>query len=125
MTDAVTAFFDDLGRQGHVPLLERLTGTLRLEVEDGDASDRWLIRVDRGDVAVSRRSGKADCTLRTERDVLRAIATGRVNALAAVLRGLVGIEGDLNMLVLFQRVFPGPPRTRTRKKRAAKTGGPA
>ena len=30
--------------------------------------------------------------------------------MAAMLRGAIGVEGDVRLLVLFQRLFPGPPR---------------
>jgi putative sterol carrier protein len=36
------------------------------------------------------------------------MAAGKVNAFAAVLRGAIKIEGDPRLLVLFQRLFPGP-----------------
>jgi predicted lipid carrier protein YhbT len=123
MAATTMEFFESLGQQGHVPSLETLTGRLRWELTDGDDIDRWLVTVDHGDVAVSRRGGKADCVIQTDTDVFEGIATGRVNAVAAVFRGLVGIEGDLNALVLFQRVFPGPPHARARKKGAAQKGG--
>ena len=110
MNDEVSAFFDGLGRRKHVPSLERLTATLRVDAEDVHAVERWLVRVDRGDVRVSRRMAKANCTVRADRDTLRAIVVGRLNVLAAVLRGVVGIDGDLNALVLFQRAFPRPPQ---------------
>jgi hypothetical protein len=116
MAGTTTEFFESLGQQGHVPSLERLSGRLRVELADGDEMDRWLVTIDRGDVAVSRRGGKADCVIQTDKEVFEGMATGRVNALAAVLRGLVGIEGDLNLLVLFQRGFPGPPRRNLPKK---------
>ena len=40
--------------------------------------------------------------------------------MAAVLRGAVAIEGDPGLLVLFQRLFPGPPKRR-QARRAAET----
>jgi hypothetical protein len=39
---------------------------------------------------------------------------GRVNAFAAVLRGTVTVEGDPTLLVLLQRLLPGPPNARGR-----------
>lgn len=110
MTAATVAFFEALRQQGHVPALERLTGRVRFDLSDPDRTHRWLVSVDRGDVAVSRRGGRADCVVSADKDVFEGMATGRVNAMSAVLRGLLGVQGDLNMLVLFQRVFPEPAR---------------
>ena len=39
-------------------------------------------------------------------------AGGTVNATAAVLRGEVAIDGNWELLVLFQRLLPGPPGSR-------------
>jgi hypothetical protein len=44
--------------------------------------------------------------------------TGETNALAAYLRGAVEVEGDPELLLRFQRIFPGPP-VRRRKARPA------
>jgi hypothetical protein len=40
------------------------------------------------------------------------IVTGRENATAALLRGLIDVEGNPQLLVLFQRLFPGMPNER-------------
>jgi hypothetical protein len=39
-----------------------------------------------------------------------------VNATAAVLRGELAIEGDWELMVLFQRLLPGPPTSRARRQ---------
>jgi putative sterol carrier protein len=106
MTDAVTGFFADLSSRGHEPLLEKGTGTLRFDLVDGNRVERWLITLDKGDVSVSRRNIAADCVLRTERALFGAIVTGNANALSAYLRGEVTLEGDPELVVLFQRVLP-------------------
>jgi hypothetical protein len=36
------------------------------------------------------------------------MAAGKVNAFAAALRGAIAVEGDPRLLVLFQRLLPGP-----------------
>ena len=110
MTTPTTEFFDDLGRRGHEPLLENLTGSFRFEITDGTKSERWLVGVDKGDVTVSHRNGAADCTLRAPRALFDAIARGEANAVAAVLRGAVTMDGEWGLLVRFQRLFPSPPR---------------
>jgi putative sterol carrier protein len=119
MADAIAGFFERLDERGHVPTLKRLTGTLRVELQRAGEVERWFVTVDQGDVSVSHRNAKADCIVRTEREHFVAMTEGRLNPLAAVLRGLVGIEGDLSILVLFQRVFPGPPRSRRRREPAS------
>jgi putative sterol carrier protein len=105
-------FFDDLARHGRVPQLAGLTGTIRLELEHDRKVERWLVTCNQGDVSVARGTGAADCVIRARRDVFAELASGRLNALSAFLRGVVGVEGDPTVLVLFQRVFPGPSHQR-------------
>jgi hypothetical protein len=37
------------------------------------------------------------------------VVTGQTNAMAALLRGEVTFDGDPELMLLFQRIFPGPP----------------
>ena len=57
---------------------------------------------------MSHGNGKADTTLRTSKKMFDRIASGEANAMAAMLRGEVTIDGNFELLVLFQRLFPGP-----------------
>jgi putative sterol carrier protein len=97
-----------------VPFLEKARGSLRFELVEGKTTDRWLVRVDKGDVDVKHKGGEADCVVRAERKVFEGMIAGRVNAFAAVLRGAVTVEGDPTLLVLLQRLLPGPPNAKGR-----------
>jgi putative sterol carrier protein len=119
MTDATAEFFGSLTQRGHVPLLEKAKGTVRFELVDGKRTDRWLLVVDKGDLAVSRRNAGADCTLRADKALFDRIVGGEVNATAAVLRGAVTIDGDMELLVQLQKLFPGPPAKRRRRPNGA------
>lgn len=110
--DAVAEFFDELGKRGHEPLLTKGNGTLRFDVSDGKRTERWHVTVKKGDIAVSRRNVQADCVVRGDRALMGAITRGETNATAALLRGALDIEGTVELLVLFQRLFPGPPKGR-------------
>ena len=104
--DAATAFFEELARRGHEPLLAQGRGTVRVELTNGSESEPWLVAIDRGDVTVVQGPGEADCTLRASRELFQRIAAGEVNAFAAVLRGAIVVDGNWHLLVLFQRLFP-------------------
>jgi putative sterol carrier protein len=106
-----------------VPLLEGVSGTLGVELESGGQTERRLIVIDRGTVSQSRRHAKADCTIRTDRELFEGMVSGRVNAMAALLRGRVGVEGNPNLLLQFQRLFPSPPRPEDRARRTRSTAG--
>ncbi len=76
---------------------------------EGTETERFLIAVDKGDVIVSNRPARPDATLRAERSLFNRMVEGELNAIAAVLRGVVVIEGDLGLAASFVRLFPGPP----------------
>jgi putative sterol carrier protein len=105
---ATTEFFQKLGTRGHEPLLEKATGTIRFELTNGKRKARWLVAVKKGDVTVSHGNARADCVTRADQALFEQIVTGEENAMAALLRGAVSVEGSPQMLVYFQRLFPGP-----------------
>jgi putative sterol carrier protein len=121
MRDPTADFFEELGRRGHEPLLAKTTGTVRVDLSDNGKTEPWLVEVVKGDITVSRRSGAADLTIAAEKEFFDRVAAGEVNATAAYLRGALTGQGDWELLVLFQRLLPGPPRQR-RKRRARGTG---
>ena len=109
MPDATEDFFERLARRGHEPLLEKTSGRIRFELSNDKKTKRWLVDVDKGDVVVSHANGDADATVRTSEVLFDEVVRGEDNAMAAFLRGAVTVEGDAELLILFQRVFPGPP----------------
>ena len=124
MADPTVEFFDELARRGHEPLFEKATGTVRFDLKDGKKTDHWLVTVAKGDLAVSRRNTRADCVVTTDRALFDGVASGKTNGMAAVLRGAMTVEGDVQLLVLFLRLFPGSKRARRRRSttRGRRTG---
>ena len=109
MADATTEFFRELGERGRDPRLSKVTGSVRFELANGQRKARWLVTIDRGTIAVSRANTRADCVVRTTKQVFDEIAAGETNAFAAVLRGVLTVEGAAELLIFFQRLFPGRP----------------
>jgi putative sterol carrier protein len=108
--DATTEFFHELETRGHEPLLEKAKGTLRFDLANGKQKARWLVAIDKGEIAVSHRNASADCVIRADRKLFDRITTGRENLVAAVLRGAMHVEGDRELIAFFQRLFPAPPK---------------
>jgi putative sterol carrier protein len=106
-----TDFFYALADGGHEPLLEKVSSTVRIELTEDADVDYWLVSIDKGTVGVERSNAPADCMLRTTGAVFERLARGEANAMAAVLRGAIVVEGDREQLALFQRLFPGPVDT--------------
>jgi len=110
--DPISTFFAQLGNAGHVPTFERNSATLRFDVEDDDEGpigERWYVTVRGGDVAISHRNASADAVIRIRRPHLEDMVTGRINATAAYLRGILTCAGSMAALIMFQRCLPGPP----------------
>ena len=124
MSDVATAFFEGLAGHGPEPLLKRAKGKIRFDVLDDQRVDHWLVKIDRGDVVVSRDNKDADCVVRTDRATLDGIVSGRVNTLAAFLRGLLEVEGDPQLVVFFQRMLPGPPDAHGPRQQAQERSAP-
>jgi putative sterol carrier protein len=122
MADAATNFFEELARGERVPAPNRLKATLRFDFEHPQGLDRWFVDIDHQDVSVSHRNAKADCVVRTDRDLFSAVLEGRMNAMAAMLRGLIGIEGDPTILMMFQGAFRGTELARPTKAVESRAG---
>lgn len=107
--DPISQFFADLAAPGHLATFEGDSATLRFDVLDGNQVQHWYVAVSDGDVAVTRQNKAADAIIHIDRPHFEAIVTGRLNAQAALLRGLLTCEGSIAALMMFQRCLPGPP----------------
>ena len=117
-SDSIAEFFAELGRRGHEPLLEKARGSARFDIADGRRTERWLVTIDKGDIRVSRRNAAADCILRVHRSSFERAVAGKLNLMAAVLRGEVAVGGEARLLVLLRRLCRKPLR-----RRRARTAG--
>jgi hypothetical protein len=113
--DPISQFFANLAAPGHLATFEGHSATLRFDVGDDGQVQHWHVAVSNGDVAVARQnsvtrqSKGADAVIHVERAPFEAIVTGRMNAMAALLRGVLTCEGSMAALMMFQRCLPGPP----------------
>lgn len=104
MPDPTEAFFDNLRRVGRIPMLARVSGTLRVELTDGRRTEKTQIIVRRGQVSLGP-PADADCMIYTHRQVWDALVTGEAQPMSTFLRGAVVAAGDASMLVLMRRLF--------------------
>jgi hypothetical protein len=116
--DPIDEFFAGLTEPGHIATFEREAATLRFDVADvsdpahfahAEFVEHWHVTINDGGVAVTRQLLPADATVHIARPTFEAIVTGRLNAQAALLRGLLTCEGSMAALMMFQRCLPGPP----------------
>ena len=106
MTEPTRAFFERLAEE-HQPLLESLTGVVRFDIADGERTEHWYLKIRRGDVSVSHQGAEPDCVLSADIATFDAILAGKMNAMSAVLRGALDVQGKVVLLTALQRLFPG------------------
>lgn len=105
MPTVTDEFFATLAGR-HEPLLEHAEGTVRFDITDNAAVSHHYVTLHNGDVKVSESAESADCVVTGSRKLFDAIGIGATSAMTAYLRGELTAYGDLELLVLFQRVFP-------------------
>ncbi|GGJ81672.1 hypothetical protein GCM10010123_09320 [Pilimelia anulata] len=103
------ASLQELSRRRLRPAPGSRSTTVRFVVPGPGGERTWLVRADCGQWVPPPSRDGIGCVITASEPVLRALLTGRANALAAVLRGQVAITGDMELLVAVQRLFPGPP----------------
>jgi hypothetical protein len=116
MTSPTEELFDEMSRHRHEPRLENITGTVRVELVEGTCTEHWFIEIINGDVDVTRENLEADAAFRCERGLFDRAATGEENLTAALLRGEVTAEGQVELMVNLERLMPGPPSSAARRR---------
>jgi predicted lipid carrier protein YhbT len=107
--DPVGQFFTGLAEAGYLATFDGESATLRFDLVDAEAVERWYVVVHDGSVTVARQQRPAEAIVRIDRAHFAAIIAGRLNAQAALLRGLLTCEGSMAAVMTFQRCLPGPP----------------
>lgn len=107
--DPTTEFFEGLNHRPPDPLLSRVRGTIRFELESGDGVDTWLLVLSAGSVSATRSDRAGDCTIRTDREFFNRIAAGEASPWAALLRNRVTVAGRLPLYSYLNHLVPGPP----------------
>jgi SCP-2 sterol transfer family len=123
MPPATREFVDGLCAGGPYPALARTRAVIRFEVADGQPGEGWTLVVADGRIRESDDSGDADCVLRADAATLEGLASGRVNATAAMLRGVLQADGAPEVLAAIQGLLPGPPGSTRGQRPAGGAGG--
>jgi alkyl sulfatase BDS1-like metallo-beta-lactamase superfamily hydrolase len=105
MTDVVDEFFDGLAQRGYEPMLQHVTGTIRFDLHEGDSTDHWRVAIDHGHLNVRHDDAEADTVVTEERATMADALTGKKTVMIAIMRGEVGVRGNPERLIHFQRLF--------------------
>ncbi|MDM4721010.1 SCP2 sterol-binding domain-containing protein [Micromonospora sp. WMMA1363] len=112
MTEATERFFESLPARAPDVLRGLVSGTLQIQLNNGDHTAHWRVRMAPGSIEVSRQPGPADAILYSTEDLFDRLVTGRAQLLAAVLRNESTLSGNVVLFLAFRRFFPDPPGTR-------------
>jgi len=113
------SFFADLATRRHEPLLKSASGSVQFDLVDPHRLVALGLLDGLGELLACERTDgvhllrpvepdQADAIVRLDKATFDGMASGRVNAIAATLRGELVPEGDLGLVLLFQRLFPAP-----------------
>jgi hypothetical protein len=109
LSSPTAEFFAGVSRRGYESLLERMDAVLRFELSGGGRTQRWMLHIRRGNLAVTQDAGDADCVITSSMRTFDRIAKGETKPLAAWLRNQIAVEGRLHPLIMLERLLPGPP----------------
>ncbi|MEV1333274.1 SCP2 sterol-binding domain-containing protein [Micromonospora costi] len=114
------------GRRPELP--DTTAGTLRLDARENGRTEHWYLTVADQHVQVSRSAEDADVVIRADRAVFDRLAAGDTHISSALLRNDVTVQGNLRLVPLLRRIFPGPaaarhPRELGRHGARRRTGG--
>lgn len=115
--DRAETFFAELPERGHEPLLFRMIGSVRFDLDTEERTDRWLVTLAKGTISVAPRNGEADAVIHTDRRLFNRFLTGEANPMASMLRGLMRVEGDPRLGVLGRRLYVTADRDQSRPPR--------
>ncbi|MFC0509105.1 SCP2 sterol-binding domain-containing protein [Micromonospora costi] len=109
-------------------LPDTTTGTLRLDARENGRTEHWYLTVADQHVEVSRSAEDADVVIRADRAVFDRLAAGDTHISSALLRNDVTVQGNLRLMPLLRRIFPGPatarhPRELGRRAAPRRPGG--
>jgi hypothetical protein len=112
VSEATERFFESLPARAPAVLRSPITGTLQIDLSTGNRTDHWLIQMRPGEAVVTHARGTADALWHSSADLFERLASGRTQAIAAVLRNESTFSGNVVLFLAFRRFLPNPPGTR-------------
>ncbi|MEV1330234.1 SCP2 sterol-binding domain-containing protein [Micromonospora costi] len=123
MSEAIERFFESLPARAPEVLRGLLSGTLQIELANGQETQHWLVRMRPGEIEVGRHRGPADAIWYSSADLFERLVTGEAQGVAAVLRNESTFSGNVVLFLTFRRFFPDPPGTRDPREVARRQTG--
>jgi putative sterol carrier protein len=109
MAELDQSLLEALSERSHERPVTAFNGVVRFDVDTGERSDSWYLTIVKGVVTVSSKGGEPDCVVTGDVATFDAVLSGKANAMAALLRGALDVQGKVVLLTALQRLFPGSP----------------
>src|SRR4030095_1054603 len=93
--DPTSEFFNGLPDRSQ--RLANVTATIRVDLDQREATEHWFVDVENGRLSVSSDSAEADAALHADKQTFDQLVLGKANPFASLLRGLVRAEGDTEL----------------------------
>ncbi|MFC4016497.1 SCP2 sterol-binding domain-containing protein [Micromonospora sp. GCM10011542] len=97
---------------GRRPELPETTGTIRLDVREDGRTEHWYLLIADQQVRVIRSAEDADLVVRADRRIFDRLAGGQDHVAASLLRNDLTVHGNVGLLPMLRRIFPGPAGAR-------------
>ncbi|MFY1701321.1 glycogen debranching N-terminal domain-containing protein [Micromonospora sp. WMMA1923] len=105
MSRPLDRFFEQLAESAPDRLPSTPTGLLQFVFDDG-AHPAWFVRLDGRRVQVERTGHRPDCVVELSTTAFEDLVAGHDHVVAMLFRGIVSVEGDLSLLLVFRRLLP-------------------
>ena len=123
MSETTREFFDALERHGHERVLKKTNGTIRFDLEHDHEVDHWFVEIRGGVIRVSQQNNDADTVIRSDSAFFERMVRGEAKVLPAWLRNEITSEGKFRFIVLLERLFAPPTRSRHPRVAVGHRGG--
>ncbi|MFF3855356.1 glycogen debranching N-terminal domain-containing protein [Micromonospora sp. NPDC002575] len=93
--------------RGRLPATPTGLIAFRLVADDAPPST-WFVTLADGRARVDRHGHDPDCVVETRPETLERLVAGVDHIVAMLFRGVVSVEGDLSLFLVFRRLLPAP-----------------
>ncbi|MFB9234923.1 SCP2 sterol-binding domain-containing protein [Plantactinospora siamensis] len=109
MVEAIERFFAEIDRRGPELLPPKYSGTIRIDLSEGQVTTQFMLIIEHGRVQVRREDLEADCVVQGRPEVFGDVITGRRGLYAAVWRNLISVEGQFPLLTPLRELLAIAP----------------
>ncbi|MGK5517826.1 SCP2 sterol-binding domain-containing protein [Micromonospora sp. URMC 107] len=115
MADVIDGFLERLSRK-EIPTVQfmppTVRGTVRLDIEGDKQIEQWFVTLRKGHAHVAREGREPEAVMRGSRPAFDRLASGEETFVALLFRNDIVVEGNIQLVDRFSRLFPSPRSAR-------------